>query len=89
MNGGQVWDAYRDGQIAAIRNYCETDVANTFLVYLRFQLMRGALTTQTYAQEVALVRSTIERCTGDHWRRFLTAWPAAAAEPAAGASAHG
>lgn len=78
MNGSQVWDAYRDGQITAIRNYCETDVANTFLVYLRYQLMRGALTAQAHAQEVALVRASIDRANGEHWKQFLAAWPAPA-----------
>ncbi|HZV97720.1 MAG TPA: 3'-5' exonuclease, partial [Methylophilaceae bacterium] len=40
MDGSKVWEAYKNGEIAAIRNYCETDVANTYLVYLRFQRMR-------------------------------------------------
>ena len=31
------------GELARIRHYCETDVLNTYLVYLRFELMRGAL----------------------------------------------
>lgn len=89
MNGGQVWDAYCDGRLQAIRNYCETDVANTFLVYLRFQLMRGVLTAQTYSQEVGLVRSTIERANGEHWRQFLSAWPMGPGEPPAGIAAPG
>ncbi len=41
MDGSQVWNAYQKGEIGAIRNYCETDVVNTYLVFLRFQLMRG------------------------------------------------
>ncbi len=32
MDGSQVWQAYRDGQIERIRSYCETDVVNTYLV---------------------------------------------------------
>ncbi|HEY8354088.1 MAG TPA: 3'-5' exonuclease, partial [Methylophilaceae bacterium] len=35
MDGSKVWDAYKKGEIGAIRNYCETDVANTYLVFLR------------------------------------------------------
>ena len=30
-----------DGGIRQIRDYCETDVINTWLVYLRFEFMRG------------------------------------------------
>ena len=72
----QVWPAFTAGNIAQIRGYCEADVANTYLVYLRFQLMRGALTQETYGQEIALVRSTLERYTEPHWREFLSLWPA-------------
>jgi len=48
MDGSQVWDAYRDGRIADIRNYCETDVMNTWLVYCRFQMMRGVLSPAAF-----------------------------------------
>jgi hypothetical protein len=40
MDGSQVWHAFQDGRIEEIRNYCETDVVNTYLLYCRFQLMR-------------------------------------------------
>lgn len=43
MSGAKVWDEWRSGNIGEIRNYCETDVLNTYLVYLRFQLMSGAI----------------------------------------------
>ncbi|WP_137718701.1 3'-5' exonuclease [Methylobacillus flagellatus] len=74
MDGSKVWDAYKNGQIDAIRNYCETDVANTYLVYLRFQLMRGALSPETYASETQLVRDTLGGYGGEHWQEFLQAW---------------
>src|SRR3954463_7018327 len=60
MDGSQVWDAYQAGRLAEIRNYCETDVVNTYLVFLRFQAMRGALTAEQYRVQCALVRSTLE-----------------------------
>jgi predicted PolB exonuclease-like 3'-5' exonuclease len=74
MDGSKVWDAYKDGQIEAIRNYCETDVANTYLVFLRFQMMRGALNPESYAREIALVRSTLAAYDAPHWQEFLAAW---------------
>jgi hypothetical protein len=75
MDGAQVWEAYRQGGLAAIRAYCETDVVNTYLVYTRFQRMRGVLTEAGAAAEEALVRSTLQAAAGDHWREFLAAWP--------------
>jgi predicted PolB exonuclease-like 3'-5' exonuclease len=74
MDGSKVWDAYKNGQVGAIRDYCETDVANTYLVFLRFQLMRGALNQATYDQEIALVRKTLSAYDGEHWKEFLQAW---------------
>jgi 3'-5' exonuclease len=74
MDGSKVWDAYQNGEIEAIRNYCETDVANTYLVFLRFQLMRGVLNDKSYAREIALVRETLAAYPGKHWQEFLAAW---------------
>lgn len=74
MDGSKVWDAYKDGNIQDIRDYCETDVANTHLVYLRFQLMRGHLGKTAYEQEVELVRETIKGYDGKHWDAYLDAW---------------
>ncbi|MGB2337645.1 MAG: 3'-5' exonuclease, partial [Alcanivorax sp.] len=52
MSGGKVFDAFQDGDLKGIRDYCETDVLNTWLVYLRFQLMRGELDATGYDQEL-------------------------------------
>jgi hypothetical protein len=76
MDGSKVWDAYQNGQIADIRDYCETDVVNTHLVYLRFQLMRGVLTREQHQREVQLVRDSLAASEAGHWREFLAAWPA-------------
>jgi predicted PolB exonuclease-like 3'-5' exonuclease len=75
MDGARVWDAYRDGRLAAIRGYCETDVVNTYPVYCRFQKMRGQLDEAAYVAEVERVRATLQALDGAHWREFLSAWP--------------
>ena len=74
MDGSKVWGAYQAGEIEAIRNYCETDVANTYLVFLRFQLMRGHLSQDEYNAEIRLVRDTLTGYSGQHWNEFLKAW---------------
>ena len=74
MSGGKVWDAYQAGKIGDIRAYCETDVVNTYLVYLRFQLMRGVFDQDQYQTECELVRATLQQSNAGHWREFLTAW---------------
>jgi predicted PolB exonuclease-like 3'-5' exonuclease len=75
MDGSQVWDAWRSGLQDEIRDYCETDVANTWLLYCRFQLMRGAMTPDEYEAEIMLTRQALGALEGDHWREFLAAWP--------------
>jgi predicted PolB exonuclease-like 3'-5' exonuclease len=74
MSGAKVWDNYLAGDIAGIRNYCETDVLNTYLVYLRFELMRGNLVQQAYAQECGRVRDMLAAENKPHLREFLEAW---------------
>jgi predicted PolB exonuclease-like 3'-5' exonuclease len=74
MDGSQVWRAFQAGEIAAIRNYCETDVVNTYLVYLRFQLMRGILDNEQYQRECELVRFTLSKSSEPHWQEFTSHW---------------
>jgi 3'-5' exonuclease len=76
MDGSQVYAQYLAGQTEGIRRYCETDVMNTYLVYCRFQKMRGGLTEAEYEQEIAMVKETLGNLapTESHWDEYLKAW---------------
>jgi len=74
FGGEQVWDAYQRGDLAGIRRYCETDVLNTYLIYLRFERLRGRLTPEGYAEEVGRVRAYLKASPEPHLARFLAAW---------------
>jgi predicted PolB exonuclease-like 3'-5' exonuclease len=74
IGGNVVWDSYRRGELGAIRNYCEADTLNTYLLFLRFQMMRCAYDPARYAEEVALVRATLEKRPEPHWKEFLSLW---------------
>jgi 3'-5' exonuclease len=76
MDGSKVWQAYLNGEVKAIRDYCETDVANTHLVYLRFLKMRGHLNEDGYQSEIQLVRDTLAAYPGEHWQQFMAVWDA-------------
>ena len=76
MSGDKVWKTWLDGGIGAIRDYCETDVLNTYLVYLRFEFMRGNLDETELNAELDLVRSTIAESGAAHFQEFLDAWAA-------------
>jgi hypothetical protein len=43
MTGAEVEKYYRDGHIRQIAEYCESDVLNTYRVWLRYELFRGRL----------------------------------------------
>ncbi len=77
MSGGEVAAAVARGELADVRNYCETDVVNTLLLYQRFRMMRGELSAGDYAAEVSLVRERIEASDAPHWKAFIAAWDAA------------
>ncbi|MGB5491589.1 MAG: 3'-5' exonuclease [Woeseiaceae bacterium] len=74
MSGDKVWETYREGHIKKIRDYCETDVLNTWLVYLRFEFMRGNLDEKGLEREYSLVRSTLTKMDQPHLNEFLSAW---------------
>ena len=43
MDGNEVERYFLDGKIKQIAEYCETDVVNTYRVWLRYELFRGRL----------------------------------------------
>ncbi|MEO5881889.1 MAG: 3'-5' exonuclease [Caldimonas sp.] len=75
MDGSQVFGAYREGRTDEIRRYCETDVMNTYLLYCRFQQMRGGFSDLDYRREIAGVRELLAGLDEPHWREYLGAWP--------------
>ncbi len=75
VDGSQVWTLFQKGRLNEIRDYCETDVVNTYLVYCRFQLMRGEMTQAAYDAEMSLIRSSLAAIEAPHWKEYLTAWP--------------
>jgi len=74
VGGAQVWPAYLEGRMAEIRDYCEADTANTYLLFLRFQKLRGVFSEAQYGKECALLRGALEKLKAPHWREFLSRW---------------
>lgn len=74
MHGAKVWERYQAGDLTAIRDYCETDVLNTYLVYLRFELMRGHLSSEAHQRESQLVRDALAAMTKPHLDEFMSLW---------------
>ena len=69
-----VREAWQEGRIEEIRDYCEIDSLNTYLVYLRFQLMRGHLDADGYERVRRQLREMLADADAEHLKRFLGAW---------------
>jgi 3'-5' exonuclease len=80
FDGSRVWEAWLAGEIVRIRRYCETDVLNTYLIYLRFEMLRGRLVRERYAEEIERVKAMLRASAEPHHLEFLQAWEQCAAE---------
>ena len=74
IDGSEVLAYYQRGELKTIRDYCDTDVLNTYLVYLRFQLMRGQLSPTDYENEIILTKTLLHDSEEYHLQAFLEAW---------------
>jgi predicted PolB exonuclease-like 3'-5' exonuclease len=59
IDGSQVADFVKQGRIQEVADYCETDVVNTYRVFLRYQLFRGNITAEQHAASEADVETML------------------------------
>jgi predicted PolB exonuclease-like 3'-5' exonuclease len=77
VDGSKVTIMYDEGKIKEIRDYCETDVINTYLVYIRQQLMQGNISKENYNQAILDMKDFLEKSDKkeqSHMHEFLEAW---------------
>jgi len=74
VGGAKVWETYLAGGIAEIRDYCEADTANTYLLYLRYQLLRGVFSRDVFKKEKDILKKYLHAESKPHWREFLKLW---------------
>jgi predicted PolB exonuclease-like 3'-5' exonuclease len=55
VSGDQVLELYYKGELEKIKEYCESDVLNTYLLFLKYELLKGNLTKGEYAQRLSLM----------------------------------
>lgn len=73
MSGDKVWDEYLNNNLQGIRDYCETDVLNTYCVYLRFELIRDNINQSEYDTEIQRLRDYLgSEKDKPHLKEFLT-----------------
>jgi len=74
MSGAAVWPAFHEGRLQDIRDYCETDVLNTYLVYLKWEITRGNLDPSGFETECARVQDYLREQNKPHFDQFLESW---------------
>ena len=74
IGGARVWETFLAGETARIRDYCEIDTVNTYLLFLRYQLLRGVCSKDLYGKEIETLKKYLESQQKPHWREFLQRW---------------
>jgi len=74
MSGAAVREHIEQGDFAGVRNYCEHDVLNTYLLWLRYELMRGTIDSVGYDAACERVRAALVEADRPHLKQFLDAW---------------
>ncbi len=60
IEGGDVEYLFRQGRLKEINQYCTTDVLQTYLLFLRVELLRGKLSPGDYQAAVAAARDDLQ-----------------------------
>ena len=76
IDGSQVNDLFDAKKIDEIRNYCETDVINTYLLYLHYQHHTGTLSSNNFeaAKEDLINYLQMDSDKNPHLKNFLAKW---------------
>jgi predicted PolB exonuclease-like 3'-5' exonuclease len=64
VSGDRVTELYYSGEIDRIREYCRSDVLNTYWLWLKYELLRGSLTIEDYASFIMAMRDGLEESAG-------------------------
>ena len=70
IDGSKVTDYYLENDIKKIRDYCETDVLNTYFVFLRYQLISNNITRDNYKKLLEEIFNFLDKSDKEHWKDF-------------------
>jgi predicted PolB exonuclease-like 3'-5' exonuclease len=76
VDGSQVTEMWDEGRLEEIRNYCETDVLNTFLLYLVYQNHNGSLSRGNFIECKNSLQNFLQEGAQrkQHFAEFLHEW---------------
>ena len=74
VGGANIFSAYCEGKLQEIRDYCEIDALNTYLIYLRFEYIRGNYSIKQYEEERLRTRNWLAESDKPHFQEYKHEW---------------
>ena len=72
IDGSKVTEYFLNGKIEEIRNYCETDVINTYFIFLRYLLITSSVSQKKYDELLDEIFEHIKSSDKEHWKEFCS-----------------
>lgn len=70
IDGSKVTEYYLENDLKKIRDYCETDVLNTYLVFLRYKLISNGISSAKYTELTQEIFDFLDVSDKKHWKEF-------------------
>tara|TARA_Y100000022_G_scaffold93717_1_gene80908 strand:+ start:1653 stop:2423 length:771 start_codon:yes stop_codon:yes gene_type:complete len=70
IDGSKVTEYYLQNDIKKIRDYCETDVLNTYLVFIRYLLISNNISKIKYDDLLKEIFDYLDISEKEHWQEF-------------------
>jgi predicted PolB exonuclease-like 3'-5' exonuclease len=74
IDGSHVAELYDQGKLKEIDDYCETDVANTYLLYLNYCLLSGIISRDIFMDLNRKFMNYLREGNKDSYNEFLEQW---------------
>ncbi len=60
VSGDMVFELFYEGEIEKIKEYCESDVLNTYWLFLKYELLRGNILLEDFKNNLAIMKDKLE-----------------------------
>jgi len=60
VSGDQVFELFYDGEIEKIKEYCESDVLNTYWLFLKYEVLKGNTTIEDFKRSLDIMSTKLK-----------------------------
>jgi len=64
VSGDQVLELYYKDELQKINEYCQSDVLNTYWLYLKYELLKGNLLKEDYLTNLSIFKDKLPKNRG-------------------------